>query len=553
MDAVYIVLLFLLFIAASNVLVRFIPLPLPLLQIAVGALLASAPKLGVHVSLDPELFLLLFIPPLLFSDGWHISRKAFFEEKGKILMLAMGLVFFTVLGAGYFIHWLIPVIPLTLAFALAAVLSPTDAVALGAITGRMQVPNRLMNILRGESLLNDASGLVAFKFALGAAITGVFVLRDAMVSFVFIAVVGLLVGVVLSVFVSWVRYRLIRWKGDIGSTHILLSLLLPFGSYIIAEHLGASGILAAVAAGIMMNYTTFNRDSSLTTRIQSTAVWGMIEVTFNGAIFILLGVQLPDILREAALDVAEAQANSVWTIIWYVLAITVALFVLRFVWVWVSLKLIHLCNVILRRPHQNGVTFRLILVTTMAGVRGALTLAAVLSIPLVLPNGEKFPVRDLLIFLATGAILLSLLVGSVGLPLLLKGFKFSRQSPARIEENMAHLAMANAAVAAVKDLMDSDTVRQAQDSQMRTGLCEEIIRHYERRIEMADDDESVSAHAIAASDMQKEYELLAIASERKALVELYDANKISNHTLSVLTKEADLREGAITRADIGHF
>lgn len=553
MDAVYIVLLFLLFIAASNLLVRFIPLPLPLLQIAFGAALAIVPDSGIHISLDPSLFLLLFIPPLLFSDGWHISRRAFFQEKANILMLALGLVFFTVLGAGYFIHWLIPVISLPMAFALAAVLSPTDAVALGAITGRMHIPTRLMNILRGESLLNDASGLVAFKFALAAAMTGVFVLHQAAISFVLISVGGLLVGVVLSILVSWVRYRFILWKGDLGSTHIVLSLLLPFGSYIIAEHLDVSGILAAVAAGIMMNYTTFNRESSLTTRIQSVAVWGMIEMTFNGAIFILLGVQLPDILRQAPLDVAEAHASSVWTIIWYVMAITTALFVLRFVWIWLVLKLFKIRDLVFRKELQPPVPLKLILITTMAGVRGALTLAAVLSIPLAMPDETDMPARNLTIFLATGAIILSLVVASVGLPFLLKNFKLPGKNKATIEEEMAQIAVANAAIDTLKEIMHSDTVQQAEDSAMRTSLCESLIRYYERKIAMLDEDEATHTLARHASEAQRDYELHAIRSERKALVHLYDTNQISNKTLSALTKDADLREGAITGADIGHF
>lgn len=553
MVAVYIVLLFLALIAVSNILVRFIPLPLPLLQIAFGAALAILPDSGVHISLNPELFLLLFIPPLLFSDGWHTSRKAFFQEKQSIFMLAFGLVFFTVLGAGYFIHWLVPVIPLPLAFALAAVLSPTDAVALGAITGRVHLPLRLLNILRGESLLNDASGLVAFKFALAAMMTGVFVFRDAAVSFVVIAAGGLLVGVALSILVSWVRYRFIVWKGDLGSTHIVLSLLLPFGSYMLAEHLGASGILAAVAAGIMMNYTTFNRDSSFTTRIQSVAVWGMIEMTFNGAIFILLGVQLPDILRKAPLDVAEAQVGSVWTIIGYVLAITAALFVLRFFWVWLSLKLFSLRDYLLRKQPQPAVSFRLILVTTLAGVRGALTLAAVLSIPLLMPDGTDLPARNLVIFLATGTILVSLIVGSAGLPFLLKNLKLPGKSRTLVEEEIARTTMALAAIDAISTLMQSDEVQQSEDREVRILQCENIIRFYERIIAMADEDASISAPAIRTTEAQKEYELLAVRSERDALIALYDADQINNRTLSALIRDTDMREGAITGVDIGHF
>lgn len=553
MDIVYLVLLFLLLIGLSNLLVRFIPLPLPLLQITVGATLALFPESGVHISLNPELFLLLFIPPLLFSDGWHISKSAFFKEKESILMLALGLVFFTVLGAGYFIHWLIPVIPLPVAFALAAVISPTDAVAISAIAGRLRMPGRLLNILRGESLLNDASGLVAFKFALAAALTGVFVLKDAAVSFVFIAAGGLLVGIVLSTLVSWIRFRLVRWKGDLGSAHIILSLLLPFGSYIVAEHLGFSGILATVAAGIMMNYTTFNRERSLTTRIQSVAIWGMLEMSFNGAVFILLGVQLPDILRKAPLDVIEAQVNSTWMLVYYVLAIMLVLFALRFVWIWASLKVFALRDRALRRSPGPPVTLRLLAVTTIAGVRGAITLAAVLSLPLAMSDGTPFPTRNLVIFLAAGIILLSLIIASIGLPLLLKNLSTPEKSKATIEEEMARVAITNAGIAALKDLMQSDTIQHDKDRDMHLACCQQIIDAYQLRIETLSDNEVSRQAALHISQADKRYRLLAIHSEREALIKLYDSRQISNHTLEILSKDADLREGALSGVNIQHF
>lgn len=554
MDTVYIVLLFLLFIGVSNILARFIPLPLPLLQIALGAVVAIIPDSGAHhISLNPSLFLLLFIPPLLFSDGWHISRRVFAQETGNILMLAMGLVFFTVLGAGYFIHWLVPVIPLPAAFALAAVLSPTDAVALSAITGRLHMPARLMNILRGESLLNDASGLVAFKFAIAAALTGVFVLKDAAVSFVFIAAGGILVGVVLSVLVSWLRYRLIKLKGDLGGAHILMTLLLPFASYIIAEHLNFSGILAAVAAGIMMNYTTFTRGSALQTRIQSIAVWGMLEMVFNGAIFILLGLQLPEILRKAPLDVVEANASSIWVIVWYVLAITIALFILRFVWIWLSLQIIAFKNFVLRRKPGAPITLKLILITSFAGVRGAVTLAAVLSIPLSMGDGSDFPTRNLIIFLAAGTILLSLLGASIGLPFLLKNLNLPVKSKAALEEEMAQVAVAEAGIASMQELMLSPAVQEAEDKDVRIGLCNAVIKFYQLRIAALDTDEAVSAPAMLATQVEKEYQLLAIRNERHEMAKLYEANKISNYTLRRLTQDVDLREGALTGVDIESF
>lgn len=220
MQTAYTVLILLMLVGVSRLLGRVIPLPLPLVQIAAGAVLAW-PTLGLHVALDPELFLFLFLPPLLFSDGWRIPKREFWRLRGPILTLAVGLVLFTVVGAGYFIHWLLPTIPLPVAFALAAVLSPTDAVAVSAIA-QSRLPAPLMHMLQGEALMNDATGLVTFKFALVAAITGVFSLANASVTFVLVACGGLAIGVALSWVVGRMRSWMIARGWDDPATHVVL-------------------------------------------------------------------------------------------------------------------------------------------------------------------------------------------------------------------------------------------------------------------------------------------------------------------------------------------
>ena len=291
MDIVFTVLILLLAVAASGVVVRLVPfkLPLPLVQIAFGALLAW-PRLGLHVTFDPELFMMLFIPPLLFADGWRIPKREFFMQRRAILMLALGLVFMTVVAVGYFIHAMVPSISLPIAFALAAVLSPTDAVALSGIAGRNRLPEHLMHILEGEALMNDASGLVALKFAIAAALTGVFSLRDASVSFVIIALGGLATGAAVAWLFSFASTRFLNLteEGD-PAPGVVMTMLIPFASYLFAEHFGFSGILAAVAAGMTMNYSTFTTSSPASARVRASVTWTMIEFVFNGMVFILLG------------------------------------------------------------------------------------------------------------------------------------------------------------------------------------------------------------------------------------------------------------------------
>lgn len=340
MQLVIIVLILLLAVALTGVLLRLLPvrLPLPLVQIAVGAVLARA--FGVHVQFDPELFFLLFIPPLLFADGWRIPKRELFHLRGPILALAVGLVFFTIVGVGYFVHWMIPTVPLAVAFALAAVLSPTDAVALGSMTGSARLPPRLMHILSGEALLNDASGLVALQFAVAAALTGHFSLVDASIDFVVTAVGGLAAGILVGVAFGLLQRRIVRWSngGTEPAAQVALLLLLPFAAYLLAEHFEVSGILAAVGAGMTMNYTDVRQGEFAMARMQTGAIWAMLEYTFNGLIFLLLGMQLPLILEGAKVDLAQAGGGPLWHLPAYVLAITLSLVVLRFIWVWVSLR-----------------------------------------------------------------------------------------------------------------------------------------------------------------------------------------------------------------------
>ncbi|MDK1366987.1 cation:proton antiporter, partial [Klebsiella quasipneumoniae] len=207
-----------------------------------------------QVDFDPHIFLLLFIPPLLFLDGWRIPKDAFFSDLKPILSLAIGLVLVTIIGIGWFIHWLIPAVTVAAGFALAAILSPTDPVAVSAMTANSPLPSRMAHILEGESLLNDASGLVAFNFAIAAVLTGTFSPGEAVTKFFLMAFGGILSGLV----VVWVTGKcnnfLVKRTREEPAIQILISLLIPFAAYILAEASHVSGILAAVAAGIAMHY-----------------------------------------------------------------------------------------------------------------------------------------------------------------------------------------------------------------------------------------------------------------------------------------------------------
>ena len=363
MDSIEIVLVMLLAVVASAYLMRLLPsaIPLPLVQIALGALIAGKSSHGVE--LEPDLFFLIFLPPLLFLDGWRIPKSGLLRDKGTILELAFGLVFFTVIGAGFLIHWLIPAMPLAVAFALAAIVSPTDPIAVSSIASNTPIPKRLMHILEGESLLNDASGLVCFRFAVAAAMTGAFSIGSASLTFVWVVIAGLGSGVAVTMVVTWVQRWLTRHFGEPVGSPILVNLLLPFGAYLVAERLNASGILAAVAAGVTMSYVELSGQAMANTRIQRSAVWDTVQFALNGIMFVLLGEQLPDIFKGARATIEESGHLNPWWLAVYAVAITGGLLVLRFAWVWASLRLT-IFKQRLRKEDGPQISWRLVLATT---------------------------------------------------------------------------------------------------------------------------------------------------------------------------------------------
>ncbi|CAI8754607.1 Uncharacterized Na(+)/H(+) exchanger YjcE [Pseudomonas chlororaphis] len=541
MQTAYTVLILLMLVSLSRLVGRVIPLPLPLLQIAAGALLAW-PTLGLHVALDPELFLFLFLPPLLFSDGWRMPKRELWRLRGPILTLAVGLVLFTVVGAGYFIHWLLPTIPLPVAFALAAVLSPTDAVAVSAIS-QNRLPTPLMHMLQGEALMNDASGLVTFKFALAAAVTGVFSLANASLTFVLVAVGGLAVGVALSWLVGRLRAWMIARGWDDPATHVVFMLLLPFAAYVLAERLGASGILSAVAAGMMQSWLDLlPRQTS--TRLLNRSVWSLLEFAFNGLIFLLLGLQLPDIIKAVV-----SHETTLWPTLFYrcldVGAIFLVLLVLRFIWVQSIWRL----SGLLRRWRGKGEltlvpTARSCWLLTLGGVRGAVTLAGVMSVPLLLGAGEAFPERDLLIFIAAGVILLSLIAACIALPLLLRGIQKSPDEKRHAEVRDAWRKTAEAAIHALEaeEVADAANSPDAAQAALATELKGRLMSEYRHQLEVFNDSTEAQALAFQMDLLERKLRLKALRAQRLELYRLSRQHQIGDDVLREVLGELDLSE-----------
>lgn len=556
MHAVETVLLVLLLGALTGIVARYIrAIPLPLIQIALGALIAW-PQAGLHIAFDPELFLLLFIPPLLFADGWRIPKREFFALAKPILLLALGLVLFTVLGLGYLIHWMIPEIPLTVAFALAAVVSPTDAVAVSAITRNLGMPEKTMTILEGESLLNDASGLVALKFAVAATLTGLFSWGEVAKEFTWMAVGGLGIGALIGWAFSYARGTITRRLGDVAATQmVLLLVLLPFAAYIVGEKIGVSGILAAVAAGIATNFADLERSSYISERMQTAGTWSMVEAAFNGAIFLLLGLQLPSIIGVPL----HQAGHDWWILVGYVAAISFALLLIRWIWLVVGVH-----GSLLRAHKQGKIAERpsplLNLATTLAGIRGAVTLAGALSVPMLLNNGQPFPARDMLVFLATGVILFTLVIGSVGLPLVLRLLPPHEESPTVREER---LAREQACMAAMGRLALTEEEIQHRDPEwvaMRQEVNGHLTQEYRNRIQMLDDGSgtvlSLEAQREAPEIVRQrklryvveiEARIDCIHAERDFYYAERQAHRINDESLRSLVSELDMQEIAMRK------
>ncbi|SFU84113.1 Na+/H+ antiporter [Pseudoduganella namucuonensis] len=539
MDAIETVLAMLLAVVASAYLVRLLPVavPLPLMQIGLGFLIAAFSTHGI--ALDPELFFLLFLPPLLFLDGWRIPKNGLLRDRVVILELALGLVVFTVLGAGLLIHLLIPAMPLPVAFALAAIVSPTDPIAVSSIASRTPIPKRLMHILEGESLLNDASGLVCFRFAVAAALTGTFSLATATLTFVWLVAGGVCMGVAVTMAITWVQRWLTRHFGEPAGSPILVNLLIPFGAYLAAEHVHASGILAAVAAGIAMSYVELSGHALAATRIQRSAVWDTVQFSLNGVMFVVLGEQLPSILKGARASLEDVGRYNPWWLVLYAFAISFGLMALRFIWVWATLRLT------LYKRRKSGEQpakpdWRLLLATSLAGVRGAITLAGVMTLPLVLTNGTPFPARDLTIFLASAVILISLLAASIVLPRLLDGVDFPDEPHEQQEEDRAREVAANAAIAAI-ERAQIELMSTSLEPDLYPQAAGRVIALYKHRlVEHAEQDEARQFRKI--DEAEKQLRVAALQAERKAIFNLARNGHISDDISRKLVREVDLGE-----------
>ena len=422
MEYLVIALLYVGAVLVSSVLDQFLRgVSLPLVQMAVGVAIYFFADLPIDVTINSELFLVMFIAPLLFDESRNISNRILWDNRNTVLSLAIALVVVSVLVVGFVLHWLVPSISLAAAFALGAALGPTDAVAVASLGKTVKLGSRQKASLLGEALLNDASGIVSFQFAIAAAVTGSFSLADASWTFVVEFVGGIILGLFLGAIAFFIMQRMRRAGVESATVHVCFELFLPFFVYLVATRFHVSGILAVVAAGLLISYipqrmTVRSRSfSTFSTRlnIASESVWHLFSFVLNGVIFVNLGIVLSSTLAPA---LQENSADLFW-IFSLVLILTAVIVGVRFLWI--------LCADLLsdnpetgKRMKFGGPAIRNALVTTLCGPKGAVSLSIASTIPFTVASGAVFPQRDLLLFLVCGVIVVTLLLANFVVPLI---------------------------------------------------------------------------------------------------------------------------------------
>ena len=422
MDIIIIPLILLGAILASAVLEQFIPrLSLPLVQMAIGVGIYLFMDLESDLTIDADLFLVMFIAPLLFDESRNANNRALWTNRNTILSLAIGLVIATVLVAGFVLHVLVPSVSLAAAFAFAAALGPTDAVAVASMSKSIRLKQRQSALLTGEALLNDASGVVSFQFAIAAAVTGAFSIADAGKTFVIDFGGGLVLGLALGAIAYFVMQRVRRAGIETVTFHVCFEVFLPFVIYLIAETIHVSGIISVVASGLLLTILAqvarpksrdFYKFSARLT-MASESVWSLISFVLNGVIFVDLGFILSDTLIPS---MRENSADLFW-LFGMVLVMTAVIVGVRFIWVLG-------CDYLSKNPEtggrfESGSDFvRDALVTTLSGPKGAVSFSIASTIPLTLSTGELFPQRDLLLFLTCGVIIVTLVIANYVVPVL---------------------------------------------------------------------------------------------------------------------------------------
>lgn len=538
----------------SNIISHYlVAVPTALIEIAVGLIIALV--FDIEINLEADWFMLLFVAPLLFNDGKLFPKNELWELKAPIFAYAIWLVLLTTLIGGFFIHWLIPEVPLALAMALVAVLSPTDPVAVHGIAEQIKLPPKILSLISGESLINDASGLIAFKYALAAFMTGHFSVTQAAGDFMYMALVGGLIGIALISFAHFLRVFLVQQGIQDVVLHTTIQILTPFVIYILADELAhASGVIAVVAAGVLsINQAPIFRSQHSEVRLVTNKMWDILVYLLNGLVFILLGIELPIAMRGTI----ENPLIHNGTLLFWILCIWIFLLVIRVAWSYMYMWLTYLRK---NNGKNDKPSFITALMTGLTGVRGAVTMASIMSMPLFLPSGELFLERPLIITLACGVILTSLIVATVTLPILTKQKKrlalvgddcsansdlLNKQVVEGTDSNLTELEARKLMIKHAILVLKQETLSK-RDHMILSDLIQEFESRLRYLYREQNDDQTNRLYAT----LEKQVQEVAIAGELHGVEQAVKNGEVSerfarNYLKIVATKKEALQPGFV--------
>ena len=497
-----------------------IKIPYPILLVLAGIGVGVIPGLPV-VSLNPDVVFLIFLPPVLYAAAWTTSLPDFKKSIRAISLLAIGCVLFTTTMVAIVAHYFIPGFGWAESFVLGAIVSPPDAVAAAAATRGLGIPKRVITILEGESLVNDATGLIAYRYGIAAAASGTFILWLAGINFFYVAGFGIILGFIVGAIFLWIH----KITPDNALADTTLTFLTPYTAYLAAEEFHASGVLAVVVAGLFLSQRSsevFNHQ----TRLQANFVWETVIFLLNGLIFILIGLQLPLILKDM-------EGIPVWSMLWYGALISLATIVVRIIWVypgtylprWFSKRIRE------REPRPNP---RLVSVVAWSGMRGVVSLAAALALPLTVGETNlPFPNRDIIIFLTFSVIFSTLVLQGLTLPKLIKWLGIKPDERELVEEHEARLKVASAMI---------EHIEENYSLAVGENILNQIKTRYEIRIQRIRKDQT--NEKITEEQINESQQLLQelVTAERNVLIRLRKAGEISDEVLRSIEYELDLEE-----------
>ncbi|NOT76736.1 MAG: Na+/H+ antiporter [Cyclobacteriaceae bacterium] len=521
-----IVFVFLLFcVSLLAIVAEKIKVPYPILLVLAGLVIWMIPGMP-QIELNPDIVFFIFLPPLLYAAAWQTSWNDFWKWRRAIMLLAFGLVIATSTVVAYFSVFLIPGFTLALGFLLGGIISPPDAVAATSVMEGLKVPKRLSTILEGESLINDASSLIIYRFAIAAILTGTFSFGHASSQFVLVSIMGVVIGIAI----ANILYFIHRYLPTTPSIDTAITLISPYLCYLAAEYYHFSGVLSVVSAGLFLSWRSdeiFKFDS----RIQAYSVWEALIFILNGIVFILIGLQLPLIINNLdGFTLSQA--------IFFGVTISLLIMVIRILWIFPGTYLPYLFKGV--RENEPLPNWKSVALGGWSGMRGVVSLAAALALPLTLTNGTPFPFRNTILFITFCVILMTLVLQGLTLPLLIKWFKIPDPDNLEEQEKKLRMYLSYAAIEFIEsNYAQEDATRDALHH-IKTKF-ERQIDQINRRMLTAD----LSGHSEEVFREYNKLQVHMINFERREIKSARRKNQYPDEVLRKLEYELDLEEAGL--------